>query len=110
VGRGPKPSRREKTVDETLYLGRPRRGALLKEEVWQSADGEVIKYSLAYINPRICWVDNGRVLGYDNSHKGHHRHFMGEVEPVKFEGYSQLVARFEKEVRAIWKKEEEDRE
>jgi len=42
-----RPSKSEKTVDETFYLGRPRRGAMLKEEVWQSTDGEVVKYSLA---------------------------------------------------------------
>ncbi|MCU1275246.1 MAG: transcriptional regulator [Bryobacterales bacterium] len=53
-------------------------------------------------------MDNGRALGYDNSHNGHHRHFMGNIEPVKFEGYSELFVRFEKEVRALWKKEEED--
>lgn len=80
---------------------------MLKEEIWQSADGKVVKYSIAYINPRICRVDNGRVLGYDNSHDCHHRHFMGSMEPVEFESYSALSARFQKEVRILWKKEDE---
>ena len=95
-----------KTVDETFYLARPRRGAILKEEVWQRDDRAVVKYSLAYINPRIWAVDNGRVLGYDNSHRGHHPHFMGKVEPVKFVSYSALARRFEAEVWSLWEKED----
>jgi len=76
----------EKRVDNTSYLTGKRRGAVLKEEVWY-AGREVVKYSLAYINPRTCGVDNGRVLGYDNSHDHDHRHFMGKVEEVEFPGY-----------------------
>lgn len=70
--------RAEKTVDETSYLTGKRRGAVLKEEVW-SVGREVVRYSLAYINPRLCVVDNGRVLGYDNSHDYHHRHFRARL-------------------------------
>jgi len=81
---------------------------MLKEEVWQGADGEVVKYSLAYLNPRICGVDNGRVLGYDNSHAHHHRHFMGTAEPFEFVSYSALSSRFEQEVRDLWRKEDEE--
>jgi hypothetical protein len=95
-----------KTVNETVTLGRPRKGAKLKEEVWQTEDGEVVRYSLVYINHRICGVDNGRVLGYDNSHEYHHRHFMGTVEPIEFENYKSLLARFETEVNELWKEEE----
>lgn len=88
---------------------KPRRGARLKEEVWQTEGGEVLKYSLAYINHAVCALDNGRVLGYDNSHDQHHRHFMGAVEPVKFESYESLSARFHEEVRELWGKEDEKR-
>jgi hypothetical protein len=56
-------TRVQKVIDETIHLKRPRRGATLKEEVWQSEGGEVMKYNLAYINPRLCGLDNGRVLG-----------------------------------------------
>lgn len=97
---------REKVVDDTIVLKRPRRGAKLREEVWQTADGEVAKYSLAYINHLVCGVDNGRVLGYDNGHDGHHRHFMGRVEPVAFTDYQSLLKRFQEEVRALWRQEE----
>jgi hypothetical protein len=55
IKRGPK---RDKRVDQTLHLSGNRRGAILKEEVWYEGGG-VVKYSLAYINPRICDIDNG---------------------------------------------------
>jgi len=95
-----------KTVDTEYVLTRPRKGAKLKEEVWQTVDGEVVRYSLAYINHRICGVDDGRVLGYDNSHEYHHRHFMGTVEPIEFENYRSFLASFETEVNELWKEEE----
>ena len=86
----PKAARIRKTVDETFYLSRPRRGAVLKEEVWQDEDGTVVRYSVAYLNPRICGVDNGRAIGYDKAHGYRHRHCMGLVEPVEFSTYEDL--------------------
>ncbi len=68
----------------------------------------MVTYSLAYINPRICTADNGRVLGYDNTHEYHHRHFMGQVEKVEFQGYAALVARFERELYAQWRAEDQN--
>jgi hypothetical protein len=67
-----------------------------------------VKYSLAYINPRICSDDNGRVLGYDNTHEYHHRHFMGKIEKIEFHRYQALLMRFEREVHALWKAEDKD--
>ena len=93
-----KTSKPQKIIADTCYLGGRRRGAVLKEEVWSDA-GQVVKYSLAYINPRICSQDNGRVLGYDNSHGHHHRHFMGTVEAFEFRGYPKLVDRFKKKLK-----------
>jgi hypothetical protein len=98
--------KREKRVDQTLYLSGKRSGAVLKEEVWYEGE-QVVKYSLAYINARICAADNGRVLGYDNTHEYHHRHFMGQVEEVDFHGYEALVTRFERELHALWRAEDE---
>ena len=106
-----KPRRKEtaeKVVDETTILGRPRRGAKLKEEVWMTAEGRVTKYNLAYINHLICQKDNGRVLGYDNSHGVHHRHFMGEVELYKYQSYGLLTAEFHKQVAELWRQEDEE--
>ena len=93
---------REKRVDQTLYLSSHRRGAVLKEEVWYEGE-RVVKYGLAYINPRIYAADNGRVLGYDNTHNYHHRHFMGKVEKIEFHGYDALVKRFESELYELWR-------
>lgn len=79
---------------------------MLKEEVWFEGD-RVVKYSLAYVNPRTCAVDNGRVLGYDNTHQYHHRHLRGRAEEIEFHGYEALVTTFERELREIWKAEDE---
>jgi len=73
-------------------------GGKLKERVIRNLDtGEVLEYALAYINPAIATVDNGRVLGYDNSHRLHHRHRMGKVEPIEFTTFEELRRRFERE-------------
>ena len=87
-------------------LKRPRRGARLREEVWQNSDGIVTRYNLAYVNPLRCQADNGRVLGYDNSHG--RRHFMGREEPVEFESYQALASRFQAEVMELWRQEDEE--
>ncbi|HUX27910.1 MAG TPA: DUF6516 family protein [Terracidiphilus sp.] len=84
-----------------------RKGAVLKEQTWLE-DGKVVAYSLAYINMRQCTVDNGRVLGYDNSHGFHHRHFMGQVEAIDFSTYSDLAERFIAEVHELWRIEDEE--
>ncbi len=57
----------------------------------------VITYALAYINPAIYAGDNGRVLGYDNSHGFSHRHFLGQMTREAFPGYEALYDRFETE-------------
>jgi hypothetical protein len=47
--------------------------------------------------------DNGRVLGYDNSHGHHHRHFRGAVEPFEYVDYQGVRDRFDDEVRKLRK-------
>jgi hypothetical protein len=108
VKKAPRQPLGEKVVDETIKLRRPRRGGRLREEVWQTRDGKVTKYSLAYINHLVCQVDHGRVLGYDNSHDYHHRHLMGKVEAIEFKDYESLAARFREEVQELWRKEDEE--
>jgi hypothetical protein len=93
---------------EEYRLKGKRKGALLKEQIWLE-DGKVVAYSLAYINLKRCPVDNGRVLGYDNSHGYHHRHFMGRVETVDFSNYTALAERFIREVHELWRIEDEER-
>ena len=45
--------------------------------------------------------DNGRVLGYDNSHAYSYRHFMGSIVPDLFISYEELYERFEREWQEI---------
>ena len=97
--------RREKRIDQTSYLTGARFGSVLKYEAWFEG-GKVVKYSLAYVNPLISSVDNGRILGYDNAHGHHHRHFKGTVKEVNFEDYDALVSRFEEELRELWRIED----
>ena len=103
-----KKSSAKTTTSEIHRLRGKRKGALLKEQVWL-ADEKVVAYSLAYINLRRCSADNGRVLGYDNSHDYHHRHFMGEVEVTEFTTYAALVERFISEVQELWRLEDEEK-
>ena len=100
-----KPPVRTTSIEEHRLKGK-RKGASLKEQIWFE-DGKVIAYSLVYINLKLCPVDNGRVLGYDNSHDYHHRHFMGNVEAAPFLTYAALVERFIAEVHELWRKEDE---
>jgi hypothetical protein len=55
----------------------------------------------------ISAADNGRILGYDNTHNHHHRHFRGTVEEIEFQSYEELVARFERELFELWRAEDD---
>lgn len=85
------------------YLGGKRRPPILKEEFWQDEAGNVTRYSLAYIDPESFAGDNGRVLGYDNAHGYHHRHFKGVATAYKFVSYEEVLNRFEREVAELRK-------
>jgi len=77
-------------------------GGVLKERVIRELPSKkVISYALAYINPLIFSGDNGRVLGYDNSHGYSHRHYFGRITPEPFDGYEKLYERFEQEWQMI---------
>lgn len=92
-----------KTRDFKHNLTGKKQGCIMREELWQRSDnGEVVKYNLAYINHRVFGKDNGRVLGYDNSHGYHHRHFMGTVEQVEYTTYDAIAKRFRREVTKLW--------
>jgi hypothetical protein len=83
------------------YLGGKRKLPLLKEEVWRDELGMVTRYSLAYIDPDRFAGDNGRVLGYDNAHGHHHRHYCGEQTTFTFRGFDRLLKQFEDEVISL---------
>ena len=77
-------------------------GGILKELVEQEMpSGRLRHYSLAYINPLIFAGDNGRVLGYDNSHGYPHRHFMGSITPEPDLSWEDIREKFEVEWREI---------
>lgn len=75
-------------------------GGLLNYEVWgylEKGRTVVTRYNLAYINHAIHQGDNGRVLGFDNAHGYHHRHYLGVIETVEFVSYEATQERFQQE-------------
>ena len=62
---------------------------------------QVVRYNLAYINHNIYGLDNGRVVGYDNAHGYHHRHFKGSVESINFISFEDIEARFQRDWLAL---------
>ena len=84
-----------KTIDETHRISEKRGNGILRREIWiDEGSGKVTRYNLAYINHKIFAGDNGRVIGYDNAHDGHHRHYFGEVEPVEFTSFENIEDQF----------------
>ncbi len=82
-------------------------GGVLSYEVWgyiENGKAVVTRYNLAYINHEIYQGDNGRVLGFDNAHGYHHRHYLGRVEAVELKNYEATLERFQQEWRAIARK------
>ena len=97
-------SKFKKVVSEQFPLKPKRGGGLIKIEVWENDNNEIVKYSLAYINHQIFSGDNGRVIGYDNTHNFHHKHYFGEIfEVCDFMNYENLLERFEKEIKEFIK-------
>jgi hypothetical protein len=71
--------------------------------MWTDA-GAVVKYNLVFIHFGLCQQDNGRVVGYDNAHGQHERHWMGSMEPADFINYERTLRRFLDEVEALKEK------
>lgn len=101
-----RPPRARKVVDETTEIRCAHVMGAIREEVWQSESGDVVRYNLAFICHQLCASDHGRVLGYDNRHGHHHRHFMGQLEPFKYAGYDLLLNRFLAEVEGLRKEKQ----
>ena len=101
-----KPKIESQLERETFKLKSNKGGGILSYEVWgyvQDGKTVVTRYNLAYINPLICQKDNGRVLGFDNAHNYHHRHYMGKVAPVEFVSYEETLLQFEREWQDMMK-------
>lgn len=84
-----------KVFDDSWSLSSKNGNGILRREVWEDAQGRVVRYNLAYVNHNVFQGDNGRVIGYDNAHGFHHRHYMGVVEAVEFKSFDDMEARFQ---------------
>lgn len=93
------------TYNQRAFFERPNRPPLVNESWTKNAKGEIVKYSLAYIDFSIYAGDNGRVLGYDNAHGFHERHSMGKAEQIAFTTYTEQFERFIAEVRQLRRKQ-----
>ncbi len=75
---------------------------MLKELVIRELPSKkIIHYALAYINANIHAGDNGRVIGYDNSHGYSHKHYYGKITAEPFTTYEALYETFQREWMAI---------
>jgi hypothetical protein len=87
-----------KIVDETHKISETRANGTLRREIWaDKVTRRVTRYNLAYVNHSLYAGENGRVIGYDNAHDGHHRHYLGEVEPMDFVSFEDVEERFEQD-------------
>ena len=92
-----------KVIDEQFIVPQEKGGGIIKFEAWEHQN-EIVKYNMAYINRQIFPGDNGRVIGYDNSHNFHHKHYFGEIcELDDFVDYRDLVNRFKNEIKEFVK-------
>jgi hypothetical protein len=95
-----KPTKETLLEQERFELKPKSSGGLLSYEVWGFVEKGltvVTRYNLAYINHVIYQGDNGRVLGFDNAHGYHHRHYLGEIEAVEFVSYEATLDKFQQE-------------
>lgn len=89
----------QKIIDEKYIVAEHKGGGVIKFEAWQ-LDGIVVKYNMVYINKNVFAQDNGRVVGYDNAHDFHHRHYFGEIVEVDdFINYQDQVLRFRDDIK-----------
>ncbi len=92
-----------KVIDEQFIIPTRKGGGIIRFEAWKF-DDEIVKYNMAYINKSITPFDNGRVLGYDNAHNFHHKHYLEKIyELDDFKDYQDLVLRFKQEIREFVK-------
>lgn len=93
-----------KRVDESHHIPSKKGNGTLRREVWVDKQGKVCRYNLAYINHQLFNEDNGRVIGFDNAHGYHHKHYYGKVEAVAFTNFEEIEAQFEAEWLAVRRK------
>ena len=90
-----------KIINEQHVISTKKGNGILRREVWVDSEGKITRYNLAYINHKLFSGDNGRVIGFDNAHGYHHRHYFGNVEAVNFISYEDTEVLFETEWLAL---------
>ena len=93
----------KKIHDDVTVLSEKKGNGTLRREIWVDGYGKVIRYNLAHINITEFAGDNGRIVGYDNAHNYHLRHFYGKVQAVNFISFKQTEESFEKDFMEIMK-------
>lgn len=93
-----------KIIDDTVKLPEKKGNGILKYSASIDKKGKVMRYSFAYINFNIYSGDNGRVLGYDNCHGYHHRHYMGKESDIEFLSFEEIQNQFEREWEILHEK------
>jgi hypothetical protein len=88
-------SKTTKIIDDSYELPIKRGNGILRREIWIDENGTIVRYNLAYINHNMFQGDNGRLVGYDNAHQFHHRHYLGKVEPAEFTSFDDIEQKFE---------------
>lgn len=91
----------KKLIDEQHVISTKKGNGILRREVWVDNKGAVTRYNLAYINHQLFSGDSGRVIGFDNAHGYHHRHYYGQVEAVVFTSFEDTEILFEQEWLAL---------
>jgi hypothetical protein len=90
-----------KIVDDVHHITKKRGNGQLRREIWIDDQGRVARYNLAYINRTLNSGDNGRVVGYDNQHGFHHRHYFGVVTAVEFTSFDDIEDQFQVDWTAL---------
>jgi hypothetical protein len=94
-----------KVIDESAVVRCLAGDGVIREEVWEDASGNAVRFNLTFINFHLFVGDNGRVLGYDTAHGHLHRHFAGAIEPIEPAPYVKIYRRFFREVEQLKKRE-----
>ena len=88
-----------KVIDEKYIVPSTLGGGIIKFEAWEYK-GDVVKYNMVYMNQNIYPHDNGRVVGYDNAHNFHHKHYLGKImELDDFTSYQDQVRKFREDIK-----------
>ena len=90
-----------KIIDDAHHIPPKRGNGQLRREVWVDELGRVTRYNLAYVNRALYSGDNGRVVGYDNQHGHHHRHYFRKVASVDFKSLEDIEDKFQADWTAL---------